>query len=213
MKKFTTFVVVFAAFFAAAPSFALSQLYDKDKKELATNLYSICVTNNKSSQSGANTKQGFIEEHCKCFAMTAANQLSTNKDFVEAYNSKNSEGFSRILNQVAPSINSSCYNTALKKYSGTALDEAQLSKISDKVGLEGVEKTGFINAFVYACVNDGVANGKPKAKSEGFCSCVAESTAKKISSRDVAQFGMQRNTPRTDAALNAASSACSSKLN
>lgn len=204
--------VVFATL--STPSFAITQLYDKDKKELAGSLYRTCVANNKQSQSGSGTKDGFIEEHCKCFATNAATELATNKDFVTAYNNKDVVGFEQGVNKVAPSINSACYNATLKKHGGTAINEEQLSKISDKVGITDVEKKGFVNAFVYACVNDGVKETKhSKLKIENYCTCIAETTATKISSRDVAQFGMQRNTKRVDAALQSASTSCAPKLN
>ncbi len=214
MKHIKSLTIALVITSIAIPAFALTQLYDKDKKELAGSLYRTCVANNQQSQSASNTKLGFIEDHCKCFATNAANELATNKDFVTAFNNKDTVGFEQAINKVAPSINSACYNAALKKHGGTALNEEQLSKISDKVGITDAEKKGFVNAFVYACVNDGLKETKhSKQKIENYCTCIADTTATKISSRDVAQFGMQRNTKRVDAALQSASTTCTSKLN
>lgn len=212
MRRYLNLVFGIVAVIFATETYAVSQLYDKDKAALNGTLYGACIANNKKSEAASNTKPGFVDAHCKCFASAVATKLSLNKQFVDAYNNKDSDAFGKMINQVAPSINSECFDKTLKQYNGTALSSPELSKISDRVGLDGAEKESYIKSFVYSCSNDPSASKHSKQKVESYCTCVAETTAARISNRDVAQFGMGKNSKRADEALSVADSKCASNI-
>ena len=169
-----------------------------------------CVANQLKFASSQPLKPEVMEAACDCLARETTDNMRASPEFRKAMQDNDREAMPGLMQSLqtdsdGKSLFASCTDRSVVKYGGIAAASKGAGPVSTVKGLRGQTRASFISESSSSCATSFASHVKEgkidSTQLSGFCECMAEGVADRISDSDLADgLKSQGRTPEMDAA-------------
>ncbi len=181
-----------------------------------------CVSNQLKFSSFQSVKQEVMVDACGCLATETTDRMRDSPEFRKAMIDGDRDAMPALMQKLqtekdGTSLFASCTDRAIAKQGGLAAATKTGDALPTFKGLKGYKRTSFIEESSKGCTlafTSHVSEGKIKEEQlNGFCGCMAEGVADRISEADLADgLKSQGRTPAMDGASMEVQRTCSARF-